>query len=101
MDSEPKIELGFVQRRLPWIVAAGALVLYLITLNHYASFAGINSLSRVAGWEWRSNVVAPLHVILTLPIRWLPIGIQLLALNFLAALAGALSGWRQSADRAL
>lgn len=91
MDSEPKIELGFVQRRLPWIVAAGALVLYLITLNHYASFAGINSLSRVAGWEWRSNVVAPLQVLLTLPIRWLPIGIQLLALNFLAALAGALA----------
>jgi len=91
MDSEPTVELGFVQRRLPWIVAAAALVVYLITLNHYSTFAGINSLARVDAWEWRSNVIAPLNVILTMPIRWLPAGIQLLALNFFSALCAALA----------
>jgi len=51
----------------------------------------VSSLSKAAGWDWRSNVVAPLHVVLTLPIRWLPIGLQLLALNLLAVASAALS----------
>ncbi len=91
MDSEPKVELGFVQRRLPWIIALAALVIYLVTLNQSASFGGMGSLARVAGWEWRSNLVAPLQILLTYPVRWLPPGIQLLALNFLAAACASLA----------
>jgi len=91
MDSELKVELGFVQRRLPWLVAAGALVIFVITLNHSATFAGISALAKAAGWDWRSNVVAPLHVILTFPIRWLPVGIQLTALNLIAAACASLA----------
>ncbi len=91
MDSAPKIELGFLQRRLPWILAAAAFVLYLVTLNQSPSLGGIGSLARVAGWEWRPNLHAPLHVILTYPIRWLPGGIQLLALNVFAAACASLA----------
>lgn len=91
MDSAPKIELGFAQRRLPWIVAAAALVIYLITLNQFSSLGSIGSLSRVAGWEWRPNVLAPLHFLLTYPIRWLPGGVQLLALNAFAAICASLA----------
>lgn len=91
MDSEQKVALTFVQRRLPWIVAAAALVAYLVTLNQHVSIAGMNTLSRVAGWEWRATVVAPLHVLVTYPFGWLPSGIQLLALNFFAAGCSALS----------
>lgn len=91
MDSEQKVALTFVQRRLPWIISAAALVVYLFTLNQYASFAGMNTLSRVAGWEWRASVVAPLQVLVTYPFGWLPPGIQLFALNFFAAACAALS----------
>lgn len=88
---ELKVELGFVQRRLPWIVAAATLLLYLITLNHSATFEGMGSLAKAAGWDWRSNLVAPLHVILTYPIRWLPAGVQLIALNLTAAVCASLA----------
>ncbi len=91
MDSEQKVELGFVQRRLPWIIAAAVFLVYAITLNHHVSFAGMNTLSRVAGWEWRSSVVAPLHVLLTYPFGWLPAGIQLLGLNLFSAACAAAS----------
>jgi len=69
MGPELKVEMGFTQRRLPWLIAAGALLLFVITLNHSATSAGIASLVRAAGWDWRSNVVAPIHVILTFPVR--------------------------------
>lgn len=91
MDSEQKVELGFVQRRLPWLIAAAVFLVYAITLNHHVSFAGMNTLSRVAGWEWRSSVVAPLHVLLTYPFSWLPASVQLLGLNLLSAACAALS----------
>jgi len=94
MDSEPKelkVELGFVQRRLPWLVGIGALVLYTITLNHSSTLAGISALANAVGWEWRSNVLAPLHVILTFPVRWLPAGIQLISLNLIAAVCASLA----------
>lgn len=91
MDSEQKVELGFVQRRLPWIIAAAAFLIYAFTLNHHVSFAGMNTLSRVAGWEWRSSVVAPLHVLVTTPFGWLPSGIQLIALNLFSAACAALA----------
>src|SRR5262245_23708845 len=91
MQRELRVELGFVQRRLPWLIAAGAFLIYLVTLNHSSTFAGVSSLSKAAGWDWRSNVVAPLHVLLTLPIRWLPTGIQLFALNLLAAASASMA----------
>jgi tetratricopeptide (TPR) repeat protein len=97
MDSSPKkaeglkIELGFVQRRLPWIVGAAALAFYVITLNHSSTLAGLSSLANAAGWEWRSNLIAPLNVILTFPVRWLPSGLQLTCLNLIAAVCASLA----------
>jgi len=91
VPKELKIELGFVQRRLPWLVAAVAFVVYVITLNHSSTQAGISALANAAGWEWRSNLVAPLHVILTFPVRWLPTGLQLIFLNLTAAVCASLA----------
>ena len=91
MTSEPKVEMGFVQRRLPWIVAAAALVVYFVTLNQSATFAGVSALAKAAGWDWRPNLAAPLQVLLTYPIRWLPAGIQLLTLNLMAATCSAIA----------
>ena len=91
MDSELKVELGFVQRRLPWLLAAGVFVVYLATLHYSPTFASISALGKALGWDWRSNVVAPLHMALIHPIRWLPAAIQMAALNLEAAVAAALA----------
>ena len=89
MEKEFKVELGFVQRRLPWVIAGAIMVVYLVTLSTSATFGGLGMLAQVAGWEWRPSINAPLHVLVTLPIRWLPAGMQLTALNFLTALFAA------------
>src|SRR2546425_686723 len=91
MQSELKVEMSFVQRRLPWMVAAVALVVYVLTLNSSPTFASISVLAKSAGWDWRSNVVAPLHVVLTSPVRWLPAAVQLTCLNLWAAVSAALA----------
>lgn len=74
-----------MQRRLPLAVAAVAFVLYVITLNHSATFSGLVNLAKAVGWDWRPSVASPLQVLLTFPVRFLPAGIQLTALNLMAA----------------
>ncbi len=91
MDSGIKVEMGFVQRRLPWIVGGAMLVLYFVTLSRWPTPSGVISLSQVLGWEWRPILVAPLHVLLTLPVKWLPGGLQLFALNLIEAACAALA----------
>jgi tetratricopeptide (TPR) repeat protein len=91
MDNEIKSQMGFAQRRLPWVVVAGALVVYLATLVTWGTVAGLPTLSKVAGWEWRPPFYAPLHFLLTYPVRWLPETWQLAGLNALAAVWSALA----------
>ena len=91
MDSEIKVEMGFVQRRLPWILGGAMLALYIVTLSKWPTPSGVMSLAQVMGWDWRPTLVAPLHVLLTLPIKWLPAGMQLFALNLLEAMCAALA----------
>jgi tetratricopeptide (TPR) repeat protein len=91
MEKEFRVELGFVQRVLPWLLGAGVLILYFVTLNHSATFGGLAKLAQVAGWDWRPTLVAPLHFILTYPVRWLPTDAQLVALNVLSALFSSLA----------
>jgi tetratricopeptide (TPR) repeat protein len=93
MDNTNKVEMGFVQRRLPWIVGAAMLVAYLVTLSRWATPASVELLAKISGWDWRPDVVAPLHVLLRSPVRWLPAGAQLFTLNLIEAVfaAGALA----------
>lgn len=84
-----EVEMGFVQRRLPWIIGGAMLLLYLITLSRWTTPAGAVALAKISGWDWRPDVFAPLHVLLKLPIRWLPSGTQLFALNLLEAVFAA------------
>ena len=71
MDNTIKVEMSFVQRRLPWLIGAGMLILFLITLSRWITPATAVALARVSGWDWRPELMAPLHLVLTLPIRWL------------------------------
>lgn len=77
---------------LPWLVAAAGLVLYLLTLNRWVSFASVDLTAKVAGWDWNTMHLGAVTLVVTWPIRWLPPGLQAPALNVLGALfaAGAL-----------
>ncbi len=93
-----------VRSKLPWMVAAAALLVYLFTLNHWISLnrwasvdfwnSSHNSLSLVAGasgWNWQPEVVRPLYFLVTYPGRWLPDAWVPLALNCFSMLCGVVS----------
>ncbi len=83
--------MEFVQRRLPWIIAAAFFVLYLLTLNHWVRWEGLASVSKVTGWDWSPQVKNPLLYLVTWPVQWFPVRVQPILLNALAALLGALT----------
>ncbi len=91
MQQELRVELSAVQRRIPLVVAAVAFVVYLVTLNHDATFSGLVNLAKVVGWDWRPNINSPLQVLVTFPVRFLPPGAQLQALNVISALCAAMA----------
>jgi tetratricopeptide (TPR) repeat protein len=80
-SAPPLDPFGFVQRRLPWIVAGIFLLIYGLTLGRWVSYQGLSTLARAAGWDWQLAYHAPLHYLLTYPARWLPAGWQVIALN--------------------
>jgi tetratricopeptide (TPR) repeat protein len=82
----------------PWLVVLGALLLYGFTLNHWVTLNSLPVISRITGWDWhpiplpwRQVPVAPLFLVLTCPIRLLPVAWQPAALNAFAALCAALA----------
>lgn len=82
---------GFVQRKLPWIAGAGALVVFLLTLNQWVSLRSLGYVARVVGWEMELPVQWPLFFTLTFPFRFLPASIQPIALNLFAVLCATLT----------
>ncbi|MGV3774561.1 MAG: tetratricopeptide repeat protein [Verrucomicrobiales bacterium] len=80
---------GFVRMTLPWLIAAGAFLLYLITVNRWVSVVSLPIVSKVAGWDWTMPVQWPLFFLVTFPFKILPASIQPIALNIFSALCGA------------
>ena len=81
---------SFTAARLPWLLAGGALVLFLATLNHWVSLASLGLVAKITGWDWWTPTLqAPALLLLTYPIRWLPAGTQPLALNLFTAVCAA------------
>lgn len=91
MENESGSSKGFVPRFLPWGIAAGMLVVYLITVRGWATFGGLAHLSRAFGWEWHPAYVAPLYHLISYPFRWLPGGMQILGLNVFGLICSVLS----------
>ncbi|MBP7975474.1 MAG: DUF2723 domain-containing protein, partial [Verrucomicrobia bacterium] len=93
MTSEPEVnpEKSFIRTFLPWLVAAGALALYLATLNHWISLGSLPQVARLCGWTWQPELHGPLFWLVTYPFRWLPSHAIPLALNFFAAVCAALT----------
>lgn len=76
---------SFVPSVLPWIVAAGALVVYLVTLNHWVSLRSLLPVSKVSGWMWQPELSGPVYWVITLPFHLLPKTLIPLALNLFSA----------------
>ena len=90
-EHEVGSEKKFVPAFLPWLVAAGALAVYLVTLNRWVSLGSLQQVARVSGWTWQPELYGPVFWLLTYPIRWLPAHTIPLALNLFAATCGGLT----------
>ncbi len=91
MQDKQHAPLSFAQSVLPWFVAGGALLVYLLTLNHWVTLNSLPWIARVTGWDWSLPLQAPLFFALTYPVRWLPGSWQPLALNAFSAVCAALT----------
>jgi tetratricopeptide (TPR) repeat protein len=80
----------FVTTALPWLVGLGALLVYLGSMNHSATFSSAGIVSRVSGWDWHGNLQQPLLFIALYPFRFLPQTVIPLALNVFNAVLGSL-----------
>lgn len=76
---------------LPWIVAAAALVLYLVTLNPWVTLLSVAQVNQVTGWENAPVLNKPLLWLVSRPFSILSGNFQILALNGLSAIFAALS----------
>ncbi len=90
-QEQEKPSLGFVQNRLPWLVAAGALALYLVTVNRWLSLDSLPVVAKITGWDWTPTYQAPLFFLITLPVRLLPAAWQPLSLNILTVVLASLT----------
>jgi Flp pilus assembly protein TadD len=87
----PTSPFGFVQKALPWAVAAVFLIIYALTLGRWVTYEGLPTLARAAGWDWQLAYHAPLHFLVTYPVRWLPPGWQAIGLNLFSAICSVLT----------
>jgi predicted Zn-dependent protease len=91
MEHEVSPEKKFVPVFLPWLVAAGALAVYLVTLNSWVSLSSLPQVAKISGWTWQPELSGPLLWLVTYPFRWLPARMIPLALNLFTAVCAALS----------
>lgn len=79
--TDAKAEKSFANSILPWIVAASAAVVYLLTLNHWLSFKNLLAVSRATGQTWVPQVRLPCFTLVTSPFHWLPAAWVPIAMN--------------------
>lgn len=81
---------SFVNARLPWIVAALAGVVYLLTLNHWICFENIEPYARATHQTWFTDPFTPVFSLVTSPFRWLPETSVPIALNIFSTFWAAI-----------
>ncbi len=91
MDAQTDPRKNFVLRVLPWLLAAMALVVYLLTLNHWVSLFNLTTVAELSGWTWQPEVYQPVSFVVTYPFRWLPVTQIPLALNLFSAVCAAVT----------
>lgn len=91
MEQESGDGRNLVRDALPWIVAAVALAVYLLTLNHWVSLLNLPQVTSTADWKWQPEVSNPAYYLVTYPLHWLPTRWIPLALNLFSAVCAALT----------
>src|SRR4026209_1517994 len=91
ITSKGRSPFGFVQRALPWVLAAGFLAVYGLTLTRWVSYQGLETLARAAGWNWNLAYLQPLHFRGFYPVRLLPAGSQVIVLTLFSAICSVLT----------
>ncbi|MEO7300708.1 MAG: DUF2723 domain-containing protein, partial [Verrucomicrobiota bacterium] len=81
----------FTVRNLPWIIAAGVFLLYVVTLNHWVTLKSLPVIAKISGWDWHPATTAPLHFLLTYPFHWLSGNARFVGLNLFSAVCAALT----------
>src|SRR5437660_378178 len=89
--SAPGVEKTFARSMLPWWIAAGALVVYVVTLNHWVTFNSLPITAALSGWNWQPELNQPLFWLLTYPLRWLPANMIPLGVNLFSAVCAVLT----------
>jgi tetratricopeptide (TPR) repeat protein len=82
MERNARPPTGFVQQRLPWLVAGACLIVYLATVSPWSA-ESLALLGKVAGWDWRPMLGTPVLYLLTLPVRVLPASWQAVTLGLI------------------
>jgi hypothetical protein len=91
MQDKEQSQSGFVLTSLPWILAAGTLLIYLLTLNSWVTVSSLPIAAKITGWDWNTTIASPLLYVVTYPFRFLPHSIQPVALNVFSAVCAALT----------
>ena len=67
MDNQTTPPRTFTRSVFPWVVAGGALVLYLVTLASWVTLPALGLTAQVVGWDWwNPKIGRPLYHLLTL-----------------------------------
>lgn len=90
MENTLKARRGKVTHRLPWITGGVALLLYLLTLNHWVSFVNMAQVAKISGYSWQSEAFNPVYFLVSSPLRLLPAAWTPVAVNLLSAVCAAL-----------
>jgi tetratricopeptide (TPR) repeat protein len=98
------LKRDFARRCLPWIVFACGIAVYALTLNRSVTqgdffyvpgygwlSGGANDVALIGSYDWRPVISPPVFYVVTLPFRLLPTSFLPVALNFFAAVCGALT----------
>jgi tetratricopeptide (TPR) repeat protein len=91
METRTDPRKNFVPRWLPWLLAAGMLLVYALTLNRWVSLFNLPSVAKISGWTWEPEVLGPITFLVTYPFRWLPAPAIPLALNLFSAVCATLA----------
>ncbi len=91
METQTDPRKNFGPRRLPWLLAAGMLLVYALTLNRWVSWFNIIAVAKISGWTWQAEGFNPVTFLVTSPLRCLPAPGIPLALNLFSAVCAALA----------
>ena len=90
MEQEISPRNRFVSAILPWLIAVGALAVYMATLNRWVSLHSLLPVARASGWVWQPELGEPLYWLVTYPLHWLPLKAIPLVDHLLSAVCAAL-----------